>query len=85
MLKKKYPNEFEFSVSCTTRAPRPLFKGSQELESDGVHYIFLSKEEFEKKIKNNEFLEYAQVHDKYYGTLKSTIERIQKGKKMLYT
>ncbi len=55
------------SVSCTTRSPR----GN---EKDGVEYFFLKKEDFEKKINNNEFLEYAMFNDNYYGTLKSKID-----------
>lgn len=57
-----------FAVSATTRQPR-------EGEQHGVHYYFLTKEEFEKKIKNNEFLEYNQHFNNYYGTLNSEIER----------
>lgn len=55
-----------FSVSCTTRSPRPG-------EENGKAYYFLSKEEFEAKIAAGEFLEYASVHGNYYGTLKSEV------------
>ena len=56
-----------FPVSCTTRSPRPS-------EKDGEVYHFLSKEEFEKRLKAGEFLEWAIVHnDNYYGTLKKAI------------
>ncbi len=55
------------SVSATTRAPR-------EGEVDGVHYYFISKEEFERRIENGEFAEYVRYNDNYYGTLKSEIE-----------
>jgi len=55
------------SVSCTTRAPRAG-------EVDGQSYLFLSREEFEKRVARDEFLEYAQVHGNYYGTLKKTVE-----------
>lgn len=56
------------SISMTSREIR----GS---EKDGVDYYFVSKEEFEEKIKNDEFLEYAIVHNnKYYGTPKENIE-----------
>ena len=54
------------SVSATTRAPRPG-------EIDGVHYYFLTREQFEEKIKENEFLEYAEYNGNYYGTPKSGI------------
>jgi guanylate kinase len=60
----------EFSVSCATRAAR----GS---EKDGVDYYFISVEEFRKKIKNDEFIEWEEVYkDQLYGTLKSEIDRI---------
>lgn len=58
---------FYCSVSATTRSPR-------EGETDGVNYYFLKKEDFEKKIENNEFLEYACYCDNYYGTLVSEVE-----------
>lgn len=57
-----------FAVSATTRQPR-------EGEKHGVDYYFLTKQEFEEKIKNNEFLEYNQHFNNYYGTLNSEIER----------
>lgn len=50
-----------FSVSHTTRQPRPG-------EQDGRDYFFVSKQQFEEMIKNNGFLEWALVHDNYYGT-----------------
>ena len=55
-----------YSVSCTTRPPRGE-------EKDGEAYFFLSKDEFEQKIANDEFLEYALVHENYYGTLDKTV------------
>ena len=56
------------SISMTSRDPR----GS---EKNGVEYYFVTKEEFEEKINNDEFLEYAVVHGgKYYGTPKANIE-----------
>ncbi len=55
------------SISATSRKPR--FG-----EIDGQDYHFVSKEEFENKIKNNEFFEYANVHGNYYGTLISVVE-----------
>ena len=60
----------QFSVSATSRQPRGE-------EKDGVEYYFLTPEEFRKRIANNEFLEYEEVYtDKYYGTLKSEVDRI---------
>ena len=63
-LMDKYKDKFEFSVSSTTRNPR-------DGEENGVHYHFITKEEFEKQIKNKEFLEYNEVHGNYYGTNKT--------------
>ena len=55
------------SISATTRQPRVG-------EVDGKDYYFLTTEEFENKIKNDEFYEYANVHGNYYGTLKKVVE-----------
>ncbi len=64
-----YPN-LEFSISATSRAPR----GN---ETDGREYYFFTREEFENKIRNGEFVEYEEVYEgSYYGTLKSEVERI---------
>lgn len=54
-------------VTCTTRAPR-------EGEIDGVDYYFFSDDQFDAKVEDGEFLEWAHVHTYRYGTLKSTIE-----------
>ncbi|RHX89798.1 guanylate kinase [Leptospira stimsonii] len=71
-LRENHP-EILFSISCTTRSPRP---GDKE----GVTYHFLSREEFEKGISESAFLEYAIVHDQYYGTpLKFIEDAFQKG------
>ena len=62
--------DLAFSVSCTSRAPRGT-------EQHGVEYYFLSPEEFRQRIANDEFLEYEEVYtDKFYGTLKSEVERL---------
>ncbi|PKL84640.1 MAG: guanylate kinase [Ignavibacteriae bacterium HGW-Ignavibacteriae-1] len=66
-LMQKYPS-IRFSISATTRAKRPN-------ENDGIDYYFLSKEEFESSIKENDFVEYEQIFDNYYGTLKSEVEK----------
>lgn len=55
------------AVSATTRAPR-------EGETDGVHYHFLSKEEFIRRVENEEFLEWAEYGGNFYGTLRSAVE-----------
>ncbi|MBM4152948.1 MAG: guanylate kinase, partial [Kiritimatiellaceae bacterium] len=65
-LVEKYP-EMVYSISCTTRAPRGQ-------EKDGVHYHFLSEEEFCARVANGEFLEHALVHGNRYGTLRKTVE-----------
>ena len=65
--------ELEFSVSCTTRQPRAG-------EVDGKDYFFLTEADFETKVQNNEFVEYAGVFAHRYGTLKSeVISRLQRG------
>ena len=62
----KNHSDMQVSVSHTTRAPRPG-------EQDGVHYHFISVEQFKALIAQNEFLEWAEVFGNYYGTSKSTI------------
>ena len=70
-------NDFWISVSATTRAPR---KG----EVDGENYYFISKEEFIKRIDNEDFLEHAEVYGNYYGTPKSKVlEQIDNGKDVI--
>lgn len=64
----KHDSNLKYSVSMTTRKPR---KG----EVDGVDYFFVSVDEFKKEIENNSFLEYAEVHGNYYGTLKRVVEK----------
>jgi guanylate kinase len=66
MLLDELKDSVKYSVSCTTRKPRGA-------EKDGEAYFFLTKEQFEKRIANNEFLEYALVHENYYGTLEKTV------------
>jgi len=62
-----------FSVSCTTRAPRPG-------EIDGKDYFFLSREEFLRRVDAGEFIEHAEVHGNFYGTLKSeVVKRVSSG------
>lgn len=58
--------DFVWSVSCTTRTPRPG-------ENDGEDYHFLSKEEFSSHLEAGEFLEHAEVHGNFYGTLKAPV------------
>lgn len=61
-----YPNWF-YSISHTTRPRRPK-------ESDGVDYYFVDRDEFEAMVKNGDFLEWAMVHDRLYGTSKKMIQ-----------
>ena len=70
--------KFIKSVSHTTRKPR-----SNEI--DGKHYFFVSEEEFQNLIKNNEFLEYAKVFNNLYGTSKKPVlENLQKGNNVIF-
>lgn len=64
------------SVSCTTRPPR-------EGEIDGKHYFFLSREEFERRIAEDDFLEYNEHFGNYYGTPKSFVKEALKEKSVI--
>lgn len=69
----KQNKNISLSISATTRSPRGE-------EKDGVNYYFLTRDEFETKINDNEFLEYAEYNGNYYGTPKSgIIEKLNKG------
>lgn len=70
--------DIHFSVSTTTRAKR-------EDEVEGVHYNFVEKESFEKDIKEGNFLEYAKVHDNYYGTaIKPVLDALDQEKLVIF-
>ena len=74
-LMKKFPS-LAFSVSATTRPPR-------KSEKEGIDYYFITEKEFKEKIHHKDFLEWEMVYEgKYYGTLKSDIERIWKENKI---
>ena len=62
----EFGDQMAFSVSATTRAPR-------EGEIDGTHYFFISRQEFDARIANNDFLEYAQFAGNCYGTPRSYV------------
>jgi guanylate kinase len=64
----------EFSVSATTRLPRPG-------ERHGVHYNFISRREFEAMIENDELLEWAVYNNRYYGTPAAPIEEVLEDKR----
>src|SRR5689334_17922566 len=69
--------DLDFSISYTTRPPR----GS---EQNGREYHFISREEFERMIQNEDFLEYAEVFGNYYGTAKRFLEEARhRGKDLL--
>ena len=65
----KHGKKFSYSVSATTRAPRPG-------EVDGVNYHFLTREEFEARIARGDLLEYTEYCGNYYGTLKKETEAV---------
>lgn len=70
-------HNLEYSISMTTRKPRPG-------EVDGVDYYFVSREEFEKRIAENKFLEYAEFVNNYYGTpLDIVEEKLEQGKEVI--
>ncbi len=76
MILQEY-GDIVYSISCTTRPPR-------EGEEDGLDYHFLTRDRFEELLKENAFLEYAKVHDNYYGTLKAPIvEVLNEGNSMI--
>ncbi len=64
----KHDSNLKLSVSMTTRKPR-------DGEVEGVDYFFVTEEEFKKEIENDSFLEYAEVHGNFYGTLKREVDR----------
>ena len=75
MMKKR--EDLKFSVSATTRPPRPT-------ETDGVHYYFVTKEQFEDMIASGQMLEYSAHNANYYGTpRKQAEEKMQSGSVLL--
>ena len=79
LVKKISRNKnFSISISHTTRSPRYN-------EKDGQDYYFVSKNNFKKLIKKNEFLEYSKVFDNYYGSSKRlVINELKKGKNVIF-
>jgi len=71
-IQQKYQN-FKISVSHTTRKPRPN-------EVEGIDYYFINENDFENKIKKNEFYEYAKIFGNYYGTSKDSVLNLLKNK-----
>ncbi len=79
LVKKISKNtNFEVSISHTTRLPRPN-------EKNGKDYYFISKNNFKKLIKKNEFLEHARVFNNYYGSSKKKVfEKLNQGKNVVF-
>lgn len=76
MLMKEFPKgQFGFSVSHTTRQPR-------DGEKDGIHYHFTSVDAIKKEIEEKKFVEYAEVHGKYYGTSIASVQSVQSSGKI---
>lgn len=78
LLKEVYKviDNYYFSISTTTRAPR-------DGEKDGVDYYFVSKDEFKKDIQEDNFLEWAEVHGNYYGTSLKPINKALEEQKLV--
>jgi guanylate kinase len=75
-LLQSFPDKISFSVSAATREARPN-------EKEGIDYYFNSQEQFIQKIQHEEFIEWEMVYEgKYYGTLKSELQRIWKQSKI---
>ena len=71
-------NDFEVSISHTTRQPRPN-------ETPNKDYFFVREQEFKRLINNQEFLEYAKVFDNFYGTTRTpVIDKLNKGQNVLF-
>jgi len=76
-LLSSYSDNLELSISATTRKPR-----SGEVE--GVNYFFKDEDEFVKMVENGELIEYAKVHDNYYGTpRKYVMDKLEHGKNVI--
>ncbi len=68
-LFEEFADRIAYSVSATTRGPR-------EGEEDGKDYFFISRQEFERRVKNNEFLEHAEFAGNCYGTPRAYVEKL---------
>jgi len=75
ILMQEYPDQFGFSVSSTTRKPRPG-------EVDGTHYNFVDYDVMEQEINEGKFVEHAKVHDKFYGTSVAAVETLKSKKQI---
>lgn len=70
-LRSEFPKLFGFSVSHTSRAPRPG-------EQDGVHYHFTTAEQILSDVASGKFIEHAEVHGRHYGTSVAAVESVRK-------
>jgi guanylate kinase len=68
-VRDQFPKRFGFSVSATTRKPRPV-------EKDGVDYHFWPRRQFEEQVRAGKFLEHAEYAGELYGTLKDEVEKV---------
>ena len=76
-LLKQYPGQYTLSISATTRQPR-------DGEEDGREYFFITKEEFEKMIAQEQLIEYARYVNNYYGTPRAYVEqKLEEGKDVI--
>jgi len=76
LLLEKHPN-LKLSISATTRNPRPG-------EIDGINYFFTKKEDFLTAVNNQEFLEWAEFNNNYYGTKQAWVEKtLNKGENLI--
>lgn len=71
----KETDELALSISCTTRAPRPRKDGT--MEEHGVEYFYITEEEFQKRVQEGDFMEYAGVHGKHYGTSRGFVNQMK--------
>ena len=74
-VRERYPNKFAVAVSHTTRKPR---KG----EVDGVHYNFVSKEQFENQVKEEKFIEFCKIYGNLYGTSRQSVKDVMDKKQI---
>ena len=74
-LREEYPDIFAFSVSYTTRKPRPG-------EVHGVNYFYVTPEEFEQRVQQDDFIEHVEFAGNRYGTSKSYLEQLNRGGKV---
>jgi guanylate kinase len=75
MLMERNPDAFQFPVETTTRTPK-------KEEKDGVHFNFVSSEQFQTMITNGEFLTYRQVYQNWYGTTLAAFDKVRRRNKI---